>query len=177
MTNVISEVEKMRIVGPVAAEFREEAATTRRVLERVPADKLAWRPHPKSMSLGQLALHIATTPGRLAAVVRKPEHEFNPAGNKIEEARGTAEILAAFDQSVKDAGTYLDGLSEEDARAPFTLKVAGRTIFTKPRISVIRTIMLNHVYHHRGQLSVYLRELDVPVPSIYGPSADENPFA
>ena len=126
MTNVIAEVEKMRIVGPVAAEFREEAATTRRVLERVPADKLAWRPHPKSMSLGQLALHIATTPGRLAAVVRKPEHEFNPAGNKIEEARGTAEILAAFDQSVKDAGTYLDGLSEEDARAPFTLKVGGR---------------------------------------------------
>lgn len=174
---MVATVEKLNIVAPVAAEFREEANTTRRVLERVPASKLGWKPHAKSLSLGRLALHIATVPGRLVPLVQKTEHEINPTGLKFEEPRSTEEILAAFDQSVKDAGAYLDGLRADEARAAFTLKANGRTLFTKPRLGVIRMIMLNHVYHHRGQLSVYLRQLDVPVPSIYGPSADENPFA
>ncbi len=177
MSNATGAMEKTSIGASLAAEFREEARTTRRVLEKVPADKLGWRPHAKSMSVGQLASHIATAPGRFVTAIQKTEHEIDPTRFKFEEPLTSGEILAAFDQSVKDAGAYLDGLSEEQARAAFTLKAGGKTIFTKPRLGVIRMIMFSHIFHHRGQLSVYLRLLDVPVPSIYGPSADENPFA
>jgi uncharacterized damage-inducible protein DinB len=177
MTNIAAAaVEKTSIVAPVSAEFREEAKTTRRVLERLPADKLNWRPHPKSLSLGQLALHIAIVPGRLVPMLQKTEHEVTPTSFKFEEAKNIEEILGVLNQSVRDAGGYLDGLTEEQARAGWTLKANGKTLFTKTRLEVVRMIMLSHVYHHRGQLSVYLRLLDVPVPSIYGPSADENPF-
>jgi uncharacterized damage-inducible protein DinB len=177
MTNMAAAVEKASTVTPVGTEFREEAKTTRRVLEKVPADKLNWKPAAKSMSLGQLALHIAVVPGRFVANLKKTEHEVNPAAFKFEEAKSTEEILALFDQSVADAGAFLDGLSEEQLRAAWTLKANGRPLFTKSRQDVVRMIMLSHIYHHRGQLSVYLRLLDVPLPSIYGPSADENPFA
>ena len=165
-----------RIVAPVVAEFQEEAKTTRRVLERVPASKLHWKPHAKSMSLGQLALHIASVPGRFVQIVQKDEHEIDPSNFRFEEPKSTEEILAVFDKSEHDAGTYLRGLTDEQARANWSLKGRGRTIFTKSRMEVVRMIMLSHIYHHRGQLSVYLRQLDVPVPSIYGPSADDNPF-
>jgi uncharacterized damage-inducible protein DinB len=177
MTNVAAAVEKSMEVTPVGKEFREEAATTRRVLERIPAEKLSWKPAAKSMSLGQLALHIAIVPGRFVANLKKAEHEVDPKAFRFEEAKSTEEILAAFDQSVKEAGAYLDSLSDEQLRAAWTLKANGRPLFTKSRQDVVRMIMLSHIYHHRGQLSVYLRLLDVPVPSIYGPSGDENPFA
>ncbi len=162
----------------MAAEFREEAQRTRRVLERVPEGKLTWRPHPKSMSLGQLALHIASIPERLVPMLRQSEHELNrEASQSPDEAKTTGEILAALERSVQDAGAYLDRASDDELRAAWTLKAGGRPLFTKSRMEVIRMFMLSHVYHHRGQLSVYLRLLDVPVPSIYGPSADDNPFA
>jgi uncharacterized damage-inducible protein DinB len=176
MSNVAA-AEKSSIMASMAAEFREEAKTTRRVLEKVPTGKLSWKPHAKSLSLGQLALHIAVVPGRISGALRKPEHEISPSGFAFSDPGSTEEILAAFDQSVKEAGAFLDGLSEEEARGGWTLKANGKTIFTKPRLGVVRTIMFSHIFHHRGQLSVYLRQLDVPVPSIYGPSADENPFA
>lgn len=172
----VAAVEKTYIVASVVTEFRDEAKTTRRVLERVPASKLTWKPHAKSLSLGQLALHIASVQGRIVPMMQKSEHEVDPDGFQFSEPKGTEEILAVFDQSVKDAGAFLGGLTEDQARANWTLKARGRTLFTKSRLDVIRMIMLSHVYHHRGQLSVYLRLLDVPVPSIYGPSADENPF-
>jgi len=177
MTNAAATAEKTGIGTALAAEFREEAGTTRRVLERVPADKLGWRPHRKSLTLGQLALHIAAAPGRLVPLLQKTEHEINPSSLQFPEPATPAEILAAFDQTVKDAGAYLDGLTDEQALAAFTLKANGKTIFTRPRQGVVRMIMFSHIFHHRGQLSVYLRQLDVPVPSIYGPSGDENPFA
>ena len=176
MTNAIAAVERTTLGAHAAAEFREEAKTTRRVLERVPSSKLTWKPHAKSMSLGQLALHVAAAPGRIVSILQKTEHEVNFANMKPEDPKSSEEILAAFDQSVKDAGAYLEGLSDEQARATWTLKSNGRTLLTKPRMDVVRMIMLSHVYHHRGQLSGYLRLLDVPVPSIYGPSADDNPF-
>lgn len=176
MTNAAA-VEKMAPVASVATEFREEARTTRRVLERIPGDRLGWKPTAKSMSLGQLALHIAAVPGRILLMLSKTEHQPDPNAFQFQEAKSTEEILTVFDQSVKDAGAYLDGLSEEQLKAAWTLKANGRAIFTKARIDVIRMIMLSHIYHHRGQLSVYLRLLDVAVPSIYGPSGDENPFA
>jgi uncharacterized damage-inducible protein DinB len=169
--------QKSNPLASVAAEFRDEAQTTRRVLERVPAAKLTWKPHTKSLSLGQLALHIAAVPGRILPMLQKDEHELPREAFQFEEPKSTDEILAVFEQSVKDAGAFLDGLTEEQARANWTLKVPGRTLFTKSRLGVIRMVMLSHVYHHRGELAVYLRLLDVPVPAIYGPSADENPFS
>lgn len=175
MTSVAA-VEKKSVVAPVVAEFHEEARTTRRVLERVPADKLTWKPHRKSLSIGQLALHIAVVPGRFVPNLKKAEHEVNPANFQFAEPATRDEILAVFDQSVKDAGAFLESLSDEEAHADWTLKANGRTLFTKSRLGIIRMIMLSHIYHHRGELAVYLRLLDVPVPSIYGPSADENPF-
>lgn len=170
-------VEKDDVVAFMVAEFREEAKTTRRVLERVPGTKLNWKPHARSLSLGQLALHIAAVPGQVVAIFKKDEHEVTPSSFQFDEAAGTEEILAVFDQSVKDAELYLIALSGEQARAHWSLKANGRTLFTRPRVEVIRMTMQNHIYHHRGQLSIYLRMLDVLVPSIYGPSADDNPFA
>jgi uncharacterized damage-inducible protein DinB len=176
MTSVAA-VEKKSIVAPVIAEFHEEARTTRRVLERVPADKLTWKPHRKSLSIGQLALHIAAAPGRFVPNLKKAEHEVNPANFQFAEPTSKEEILAVFDKSSHDVGAFLESLSDEDAQADWTLKANGRTLLTKSRLGIIRMIMLSHIYHHRGELAVYLRLLDVPVPSIYGPSADENPFA
>jgi uncharacterized damage-inducible protein DinB len=164
------------MVEPMLKELREEAATTRRVLEKVPADKLSWRPHQKSMSLGQLAMHIATTPGGLAKALQGDEFEIDPKNFGPQEPKSIGEIHAAHDQSVRDAEAFLSGVTEQSARGDWRLKVNGKQVMGRPRIEVARTIMMNHWYHHRGQLSVYLRLLDVPVPSIYGPSADENPF-
>jgi uncharacterized damage-inducible protein DinB len=165
----------MRLADAVLAELEQEAVSTRRVLERVPEDRLTWRPHPRSMSLGQLALHIATTPGgvaRLAALDGAEAPQFNAPA-----AEGKAAILGAHDESVRAAREFLRGLDDERAEAVWTMTRGGAPVFTVPRIELIRTIMLRHVYHHRGELCVYLRLLDVPVPAIYGPSADENPFA
>ena len=177
MTNAAATAEKTSPGAALAAEFRKEARTTRRVLERVPAGKLDWRPHPKSMTLGRLALHIAIVPGRFVPLLQKTEHEFNPAGAQVPEPKTTEEILAVFDQSVKEAEAFLESLGDEQARAVWSMKSNGKALISAPRAEVVRMVMLSHVFHHRGQLSVYLRLLDVPVPSIYGPSADENPFA
>lgn len=175
MTSVAA-AEKRSVLTPVVAEFREEARTTRRVLERVPADKLTWKPHKKSMSIGQLALHVAAVPGRFLPNLQKTEHEVNPGAFQFAEPASIEEVLAVFDKSTHDVGAFLENLSDEDALADWTLKANGRALFTKSRLGIIRMIMLSHIYHHRGELAVYLRLLDVPVPSIYGPSADENPF-
>jgi uncharacterized damage-inducible protein DinB len=175
MTNAAAE-KKRNAAAQMAAEFREEAQTTRRLLERVPTAKLSWKPHTKSMSLGQLALHIAAVPGRTVPFLQKTEHEVTPNSFQFDEAKSTEEILAVFDQSVKEAEEFLSDLNDEQAREDWSLKANGRILFSRPRAEMIRMILQNHVYHHRGQLSVYLRLLDVPLPSIYGPSADENPF-
>ena len=167
----------MKITEVMAGEFRSEAQTTERVLHKVPQDKLGWRPHPRSLSLGQLALHIAAVPGRLAGMLENDEIQVTPDAFRINEPKNTEEILDAFQQSTRDAQAFFDKMTEEKAAGSFTFKQNGKTIFSQPRAAVARMIMMSHVYHHRGQLAVYLRMLDVPVPSIYGPSADENPFA
>jgi uncharacterized damage-inducible protein DinB len=164
-------------VERILEEFREEAATTRRVLERVPADKLEWRPHPKSMSLGQLALHIATTPGSVASIAGQESFDVSQVNFNPPSAKGVDEILAAHDKSVRDAEACLEKMTEATACGDWRVTWKDREISTKPRIAAIRTIALNHWYHHRGQLSVYLRLLDIPLPVIYGPNADESPFA
>lgn len=164
----------MRIVDSFLMELEQEATTTKRVLERVPGDKLAWRPHPKSMSLGQLALHIAQTPGSVAQLI-VPERAVPPAFEQPA-AQSIDELMAAFEASIAQAKTLLNQWDDAAVMAEWKLMKGDKVLFAAPRAGIIRTIMLNHWYHHRGQLSVYLRELDVSLPSIYGPSADDNPF-
>lgn len=169
----------MSLIGALIAELDREAATTRRVLERVPDDRLTWKPHSRSMSLGQLALHLATAPGFVAEML--VTNEFSMTADEftsLPPAPGSAaEILKAHDESVAKAKQILSRFDDAAAQDTWTLKVEGAPAFAAPRIGIVRSVVLNHCYHHRGQLTVYLRLLDVPVPSIYGPSADENPLA
>jgi len=165
------------MLEPMINELRQEAATTRRVLERVPGDKLFWKPHQKSMSLGQLALHVASIPSQVAGLAQLEEFDASEANFDPPQANSVEEILAALDVSLRTAEDYVASLDEKTATANWRLTSRGKEVFTVPRVGLLRTIMLNHWYHHRGQLSVYLRLLEVPVPAIYGRSADENPFA
>jgi len=164
------------MLEPILNEMREEAEITRRVLERVPADKLSWKPHQKSMSLGQLALHLAGTPGRLAKILQQDQFEVPPQNLEPPAPKDMAEVRETFEQSCRAAEECVSGMSEQSARANWRLIAHGKELFSKPRVAVLRSIMMNHCYHHRGQLSVYLRLLNVPVPIIYGRSADESPF-
>lgn len=154
-------------------EQQREAETTRRVLQRVPEDKLAWRPHEKSMTLGQLALHIARIPGGVAEIVVKQRHEANFVG--IPQPASKAEILSTLEQSLAKCSELLGGLDDAALDANWELYAGGRAVMVMPRKAVVRSILLNHWYHHRGQLTVYLREVGAMVPSVYGPSADEQP--
>jgi len=165
-----------KMTDPMLAEFQEETAVTKRILERVPADKLTWRPHPRSMSLGQLAIHIAMVPGALATLAQGDGFDVSQANFEPPQPKTLQEIHDAFAQSVVASEKVLNMMTDQAALGTWTLKRGDREIFTQPRMGVMRSIMLNHWYHHRGQLSVYLRLLDVPVPVVYGPSADENPF-
>jgi uncharacterized damage-inducible protein DinB len=162
------------MIESIANELRDETVTTRRVLERVPADKLAWKPHQRSKSLGELAMHVASIP---AMAERIAKHDEFAAGGGTPAVAGSAEeILAAFERNVRAAEEALDGMTEQTAAGSWRLIFRGKEVFSKPRVKALRTNMLNHMYHHRGQLTVYLRLLDVPVPMVYGPTADENPF-
>ena len=166
----------MKIIDGLLAELEQEAQTTRRVLERIPQAHLSWKPHPKSMSLGQLALHVATVPGlvaELAAVDTVPE----PSSFVQPEAASSAELVPALAESVAKAKKALGGFDDAKMGAMWRLQNGGREILAMPRVAFVRSIMLNHWYHHRGQLLVYLRLLNQSVPSVYGPTADENPFA
>ncbi|HMK20689.1 MAG TPA: DinB family protein [Terriglobales bacterium] len=171
------EVKARTIAEPMLVEFQDEVNTTRRVLDRLPADRLGWRPHPKSMSLGQLAMHIATVPGGLARLTQQDGFDEEQANFESPQPKSVDEIRGAFDESVRAVEQWLGQMTDERAVGSWRLTKGEREIFTKPRHTVMRSIMLNHWYHHRGQLSVYLRLLEVPVPVIYGRSADENPFA
>ena len=165
----------MSMIEALIQELEQEAQTTRRVLERVPGDKLGWKPHAKSMSLGQLAMHVATTPGEVSEVARHSPFDVS----KFSQASATsaAELLPALDQGIAKAKENLRAIGDAGAGDMWRLVAGDRELMAMPVGALLRSIMLNHWYHHRGQLSVYLRELNVPVPSIYGPSADENPFA
>jgi uncharacterized damage-inducible protein DinB len=164
-----------RAIDALIQELDQEAQTTRRVLERVPGDKLAWKPHEKSMSLGQLALHIATCPGMVAEMSRQSPYQVpqftQPSANSA------SELVPTLDQSVARAKEILRSMEDADLGKMWRCVAGDQEIFALPVGAILRTIMLNHWYHHRGQLSVYLRQVGALVPSIYGPSADENPFA
>jgi uncharacterized damage-inducible protein DinB len=161
----------------LVAELENEAVATRRVLERVPQEHLDWRPHAKSMSLAQLAHHVASIPGAIARLGAADEFDAARANFEPEPAPSAAALLPTLEASVATAKEFLAGLTEASAAAPWRLTHQGREVFTLPRLGFLRTVGFNHWYHHRGQLCVYLRLLDVPVPAVYGRSADENPFA
>ncbi len=163
-----------RMIDPLLAEMGQEAETTKRLLERVPNDKLSWKPHTKSMSMGQLALHVATIPGSVSEILAEDVFEFPERTQPA--ASSAAELVPALEETIKTAKRVVGGFDDKKAMGTWKLMKDGKEIMAAPRIALLRSFMLSHWYHHRGQLSVYLRLLDVPVPSIYGPSADENPF-
>ena len=161
-------------IAELVQEFEAEAKTTRRVLERVPSDKLAWTPHTKSMSLGRLAMHLASAPGAISGWPVADRFEFT--GDAAPVPTCTDDIVAAHDNGVERVKENLAKIGDAGLGAEWSAAAGGKTLMTMPKAAVLRTLLMNHTYHHRGQLSVYLRLLDVPVPPIYGPSADENPF-
>lgn len=163
----------MSIGEPLAAELEQEAKTTRRLLERVPEASFEWKPHEKSMSLGQLAGHVAELPTLIVPALTEDEFDFAVAGWKPFRPQSTAELIEQHDANIKAAAEALRGQADERMGDKWRLKSGDHVLFEMPRAMVVRFVGLNHVVHHRGQLSVYLRLLGVSLPSIYGPSADE----
>ena len=159
------------------AELDKEAPATRRLIERVPDDRLGWRPHPKSMSVAQLANHIATIPGGIARLSQTEAFDISTRNIEPVPGESRAALLATLDSSLATAREVLSQLDDTTANAPWRLSFGEREIFTVPRLEMLRTMLFNHWIHHRGELVVYLRLLDIPVPVVYGRSADENPFA
>jgi uncharacterized damage-inducible protein DinB len=164
------------IAAGLLAEFGQELATTRRFLERVPGDKLRWRPHAKSMSAGQLALHIAQVPRGVLGMALTDEAAPPDMSRTRPEASSVREVLDALEQSAAFVRETLPALDNSRMLATFAIVKDGKTLMSLPRVAFLRSIMLNHWYHHRGQLGVYLRLMGVSVPASYGPSGDESPF-
>ena len=165
----------MTLRDALIREFDLELPFTRRSLERVPIDKFGWKPHEKSMSLGELVGHLAGIPNWAGIVMTSAEFEMSSAAGrkKPQIPMSRTALLKEFDAKVAEARASLAGKTDAELLAPWTLKSDGEEIFTLPKISALRSFVMNHSIHHRGQLSVYLRMKNVPLPSIYGPTADE----
>jgi uncharacterized damage-inducible protein DinB len=163
----------MGMIDGYLPEFDREMGTTRRLLERVPFDDPEWRPHAKSMTLLRLATHIAEIPIFAQRAMTGTEFDAAAPREPRPPITSTAELLALFDSNVSNARAVIVGKTDPELMVPWKLLANGRELFTVPRIGVLRSLFLNHTIHHRGQLSVYLRLRDIPLPSIYGPSADE----
>ena len=167
----------MTIGQSMLPEFDQEMQNTRKTLERVPDDKWNWKPHDKSGTVGWLACHIATLPGWATMTINTEQLDYAPVDGpayqppKIENRK---DLLAVFDKDSAEARTALAGVSDQDLMKGWTLLAGGKTIFTMPRIACIRAFVMNHLIHHRAQLGVYYRLVGVPVPGLYGPSADEG---
>lgn len=167
----------MKFSEQLLPEFDHEMANTRKTLERLPEDRLNWKPHEKSMTMGQLGTHLAHIPHWAVETIEKDSLDLAPAGKplpRVEPASSRHEVLDLFDKNGARARSAIAGSSDEHLSKPWSLLTAGRTIVTMPRSTVIRSFVMNHSIHHRAQLGVYLRLNDVPVPAIYGPSADEG---
>jgi uncharacterized damage-inducible protein DinB len=161
------------IAQTLLPEFDIEMATTRRLLERVPDAKGSWKPHDKSTGLGDLAQHIATLAGFGALIVTERGRDVTTAGMRPPRFASTKALLETFDENVRKSREAIAGATDAHLAESWALRVGDRVIFDLPRAAVLRTLLMNHIIHHRGQLSVYLRLNDVPLPSIYGPTADE----
>jgi uncharacterized damage-inducible protein DinB len=165
----------MNIVETILPEFDHETATTRTLLERVPEAKADWKPHAKSMSIGHLAMHIANIPVWASRTLERKEFDVNPTDEPriaTPPFESLIHLLRTHDANVQAARALLTRATDGEFMVQWTLKSAGKPLYSMPRIAVFRSYVLNHAVHHRGQLSVYLRLLDVPLPNIYGPTAD-----
>lgn len=169
----------MAIKDALLPEFDFEMEKARKTLERVPGDKLGWKPHAKSGTMGWLAGHLAEVPGWATVALQQDSFDLAPPGAPAHQPRipgSPQEILDTFDKNVAAARTALASASDAQLQQKWTLLKGGQEIFSMPRVAVVRSFVMNHLIHHRAQLGVYLRLNDIPVPSIYGPSADEQPF-
>ena len=164
---------RMTIGQSLIPEFDQEMAATRKLLERVPSEKVQWKPHPKSFALGHLAQLVSWMPGWITQTLRQPD--LNLAGGAGYTFETTDTLLREFDKNVRGAHDTLAAVADTDFALPWSLKHGDQVLFTAPRVAVVRT-HISHLVHHRGQLTVYLRLLDVPLPPIYGPTADERPW-
>lgn len=167
----------MTIGQSLLPEFDQEMVGTRNTLERIPDDKFDWRIHEKSNTIGWLASHLANLPAWAVMTIESDSLDVAPKGGepfKMPMFETTSETLAAFDQNTREARSLLESVTDEDIHKPWSLLREGETMFTMPKLAVIRTWVLNHIIHHRGHMCVYLRMNDIPVPALYGPSADEE---
>jgi uncharacterized damage-inducible protein DinB len=167
----------MKISETMLPEFDQEMASTRKVLERVPAAKFSWKPHPKSSEFGALAAHVANMPDWAGLTMQSDSFDYAPPGAPPYETpkfASTDDLVAAFDKSVAAARTALAEADDAKMLGTWTLMAGGKALMTMPRVAVIRTFVMNHTIHHRAQLGVYLRLNDIPVPGVYGPTADEQ---
>ncbi len=165
----------MSISQSLLPEFDQEMASTRKTLERVPDGKFAWKPHEKSGTMGWLANHLADMPTWFALTIKRDSIDV-ATDAPPSPPKSTKELLEKFDKGVVDARAALVGVSDADLMKPWSLLKSGLVLMTMPRIACLRTLVMNHAIHHRAQLGVYLRLNDIPVPAVYGPSADEMPF-
>jgi uncharacterized damage-inducible protein DinB len=166
----------MTYADTLLPEFDQEMAKTRKVLERLPDDRLDWQPHPKSHSIGWNANHVADLLNWLVLALTKPSLDVAPVGGEryvFPKLTSSREILQLFDRNVAAARKAIAEVKDEDMGSPWTLSQGGNAIFTMPRSAVVRSVVLNHLIHHRAHLCVYLRLNDLPVPGMYGPSGDE----
>lgn len=163
----------MGIIDGMLMEFSHETANTRKMLEIAPEKDFGWAPHPKSMTLGKLASHIAEIPGWTGVTLNMDVFEMDPATYKPVEFKTTKELVAGFDTKVAEAVEVLKGAKEDQLFKTWTMKVGGKAVFSMPKIAVLRAFIFSHSIHHRGQLSVYLRMRNVALPKVYGPTADD----
>jgi uncharacterized damage-inducible protein DinB len=169
----------MSISQSLLPEWDHEMANTRKVLERIPGDKLGWKAHPKSNSIGWVGMHLAQLPGWAAMTLGQDVLDIAPVGQepyRTPQAESVGALLAEFDKSQPTGRAAIAAAKDEEFFKPWTLLAGGKTIFTMPKITVVRSMVMNHSIHHRAILCVYLRLNDVPVPGLYGPSADEGGF-
>lgn len=169
----------MPIGEALLPEFDQEAAATRKVLERVPGDKLEWKPHEKSMTMGRLATHLAELPGWAKLAIEQDEIDIAPPGGPgftPQVIESVSRMVELFDKNVTETRALIGSTPDDTFMKPWTMKKGGEEVFTAPKIGVIRHDVMSHLIHHRGQLTVYLRLNEVPVPSTYGPTADEPAF-
>ena len=163
----------MTISQLLLPEFDQEMASTRKMLVCVPDDKFSWKPHDKSMPLGRLASHVAEMPGWVIPTMQQDKLEISP-GEKPFSAENTAALLQRFDENVAAARPLIEGVDDEVMAKEWSLIYGGHKVFSAPKSGVLRGMIMNHMVHHRGQVSVYLRLLDIAIPGMYGPSADEK---
>ena len=164
----------MAIKDALLPEFDHEMGLTRRLLERVPDDKLGWQPHQKSMTMGRLATHIAEIPHWAQTIIKDAVFVMPPGRYQPKTVASTAELLTFFDDTVAAARALIAPVTDAELTGTWTMRAGGHDVISMPKAAVLRTLVMSHLIHHRGQLSVYLRENNVPLPSIYGPSADER---